>query len=232
MVGDVHQERCAPTHLMLESELFALLETTGDAAFCVTEESEICYWNKAAERLFGYSQKDVHEKLCHDVLHGHGPLGAAVCVGDCSVQKCAAREVGIPDFDMQVMTRSGTPLWVNVSTIVYRNPRTQRRIIVHLARDVTEQKRKEVLAQNVIDVSRQLVETAEPSSRLDPVLPLSEQERRILQLFAQAKSTNTVARELGITQPTLRNHLHNINEKLRTHNRLEAVMQAMHRGLI
>ena len=32
-----------------------------------------------------------------------------------------------------------------------------------------------------------------------------------------------IARTLGITAQTLRNHLHHINRKLRTHNRLEAV---------
>jgi PAS domain S-box-containing protein len=38
---------------MLEAELFALLERTSDAAFCVTEQGEIQSWNKAAEKLFG-----------------------------------------------------------------------------------------------------------------------------------------------------------------------------------
>ena len=40
---------------MLESELFALLQGTTDAAFAVTEEGEILSWNKAAEKLLGYS---------------------------------------------------------------------------------------------------------------------------------------------------------------------------------
>lgn len=217
---------------MLESELFALLETTADAAFCVTDESEICFWNKAAERLFGFSQGEVKDKRCHEVLHGHGPFGAAVCVGECSVQKCAARAMGVPDFDMQAATKSGESIWVNVSTLVYRNPRTGRRVIAHLARDISAQKRKELLAVKVIDVSRQLVEIAAPALKPGPVAQLSEQERRILQLFSQAKSASDVARELNITPPTLRNHLHKINEKLRTHSRLEAVMQALNRGLI
>lgn len=38
---------------MLESEIFALLERTTDAAFAISEDGEIEYWNKAAERLFG-----------------------------------------------------------------------------------------------------------------------------------------------------------------------------------
>lgn len=41
---------------MLESELFAMLERTADAAFAVHDNGEIQYWNKAAERLLGYSR--------------------------------------------------------------------------------------------------------------------------------------------------------------------------------
>lgn len=40
---------------MLETGLFALLEQTADAAYTVTDGGEICSWNGAAERLFGYS---------------------------------------------------------------------------------------------------------------------------------------------------------------------------------
>jgi DNA-binding CsgD family transcriptional regulator len=65
-----------------------------------------------------------------------------------------------------------------------------------------------------------------------PVEPLSDQERRILKLFADASSGGTITRELGISAHTLRNHLHPINRKLRTHTRLEAVTHAQRRGLL
>jgi len=42
---------------MLEIELFNLLEGTSDAAFAVTDQGEICSWNKAAEKLFGYTPR-------------------------------------------------------------------------------------------------------------------------------------------------------------------------------
>ena len=42
---------------MLETELFAFLERTADAAFVVTEQGEICSWNKSAQRLFGYPKR-------------------------------------------------------------------------------------------------------------------------------------------------------------------------------
>jgi DNA-binding CsgD family transcriptional regulator len=123
-------------------------------------------------------------------------------------------------------------LWVNVSTIIYEEPRRDRRLILHLARDISRRKKSEELVAKVLEMSRELVTSSGDVNGQPPVLPLSEQERRILRLFAKAKNSAEIARELGITLPTLRNHLHSINEKLRTHNRLEAVMHAMHRGLI
>jgi DNA-binding NarL/FixJ family response regulator len=58
---------------------------------------------------------------------------------------------------------------------------------------------------------------------------LSEQRRRILMLFAQAKNPGQVAKDLRITLSALGNHRYAINQKLRTHNRLEAVLHAMKR---
>ncbi len=217
---------------MLEAELFAFLERTADAAFAVTREGQICSWNQAAERLFGYSSADVLNRACYEVLDGHGALGTQVCVGDCSVQQCAAQKLDIPDFDLEVKTRSGERLWVNVSTLVFEEPRRNRRLVVHLARDISRRRRSEELLAKMLEISKEMVAVADHNTRAAPVSPLTEQEQRILRLFAKAKNSSEIARELGITLPTLRNHLHSINEKLRTHNRLEAVMHAMQRGLI
>jgi DNA-binding CsgD family transcriptional regulator len=50
-------------------------------------------------------------------------------------------------------------------------------------------------------------------------------------LFADGKNSAEIARTLGISLQTLRNHLHHINEKLGTHRRLHTVMHAMRRKL-
>ncbi len=217
---------------MLEAELFAFLEGAADAAFAITEQGEICSWNKSAERLFGYLASEVLNRTCYELLDGFGALGTRVCVGECSVQRCVAQHMTVPDFDLQVRTRSGQRLWVNVSTIAFDGPRRNRRLIVHLARDISHRKKNEELLARMLEVSQQLAVTAGEVDGKAPVMPLSEQERRILRLFAKGKNAAEIARELEITLPTLRNHLHGINEKLRTHNRLEAVMHAMQRGLI
>jgi DNA-binding CsgD family transcriptional regulator len=119
-----------------------------------------------------------------------------------------------------------------MSTVVYDNPRTGRRLLVHLAHDITEQKKTEELVQKMREFSHQLDEQALAPGRPAPVASLTEQEKQILRLFAEGKEAEQVIATLGISAQTLRNHLHHINQKLRTHNRLEAVMHAIQRKLI
>jgi PAS domain S-box-containing protein len=217
---------------MLESELFSLLERTADAAFAISEEGGIEYWNKAAERLFGYSAEEARNKTCYQIFHGVGALGTPVCHEGCSVMECAGKQTEIPNFDMSVKTRSGQRLWINMSTMVFDNPRNGRRLLIHLTHDISEQKKTEQLVHKMQDLSRQLGELGETTVRPSPVSPLSEQEKHILRHFAEGKNSPEIAKSLNISLQTLRNHLHHINQKLRTHNRLEAVMNAIQRKLI
>ncbi|HLH10055.1 MAG TPA: LuxR C-terminal-related transcriptional regulator [Terriglobales bacterium] len=218
---------------MLDSEVFALLENTADAAFTVSEQGEIRSWNKAAEGLFGFSAKEALGRTCYQVLEGMGPLGTQVCHENCSVLECAGGKGQIPNFDLNVRVRSGERIWVNMSTLVYVNQRTGHRLLIHLAHDITEQKKTEQLVQKIRSFSRQLdEEEALPLGRPAPAIALSDQEKQILRFFAEGKETEQITQLLGISAQTVRNHLHHINQKLRTHNRLEAVMHAIQRKLI
>jgi len=217
---------------MLENELFELLEATADAAFALTAQGEICFWNSAAEKLFGYEKSEALQKTCHTLLQGRGALGTLVWGDNSSIRERAARHLGIPNFDLDVKTHSGRRIWVSVSTLIYENSRNRRRLIVHLAHDITERKKSEQLLRKMIDLSRRLAVMPDVLGRPAPVSPLSEQEREILQLFSAGKNSAEVARQLAITLQTLRNHLHHINQKLHTHNRLQAVTHAMQRKLV
>ena len=218
---------------MLETELFAFLEGTSDAAFTVSEQGKILSWNGAARRLFGYPSTEVMGKSCFQVLHGRGVLGTEVCHEGCSILECSAGQTEIPNFDLEVSLRSGERLWVNLSTVVWQNPRTQHRLVIHLAHDITKQKETERATEEMLRMSRQFNKVAEDSTlAVSPVAALSEQEVQILRLFASGKNSPEIAKNLQISLQTLRNHLHHINQKLRTHNRLEAVMHAIQRKLV
>jgi len=223
---------------MLESELFALLEQTADAAYAVTDAGEICSWNRAAERLFGYPAGEVLRRDIDEVLDAFDALGTDALAGgfDAATRRWDGTSGGIPNFDLEVRTKSGARIWVNVSTIVFDNARTGRRLYIRLARDISQRRQNEELLGRMADVARQVVTLADRASdraaEHAPVDRLSEQEHRILTLLAAGNNTASIARALTISPQTLRNHLHHINRKLRTHNRLEAVTHARRRGLI
>jgi PAS domain S-box-containing protein len=46
-----------------------LLELTHDAIFVRSLEKTILYWNRAAERLYGWQKEEAHGKITHDLLH-------------------------------------------------------------------------------------------------------------------------------------------------------------------
>lgn len=219
---------------MLETELFALLEHTADAAYTVTSTGEICSWNSAAVRLFGYAAPEVLQRNIDDLFEARDTLGTeALADGlEAATRQWDGASGGITHFDLEVSTRSGERLWVNVSTIVFDNPRTGRRLFVRLARDITHRRRKERLFTDMVELAQQVVTLTDGGPVHAPVEALSDQERRILKLFADGNNPGAIARKLKISPQTLRNHLHHINRKLRTHNRLEAVTHAQRRGLI
>lgn len=219
---------------MLEPELFALLEQTADAAYTVTENGEICSWNEAAEQLFGYAASEVLGRNIDEVTEARDTLGTrALAAGSNSATRGRDNaSAGIPNFDLEIRTKSLGRLWVNISTIVFDDRRTGRRLFVRLARSIENDRRNEELVTRMLESARQLIALAHDPSHHGTVESLSEQELRILKLFAEGRSSTTIGRKLHISPQTLRNHLHRINLKLRTHSRLEAVTHAQRRGLI
>jgi PAS domain S-box-containing protein len=218
--------------IMLEAELFAFLEGASDGVFAVRETGEICFWNRAAEELFSYSAEQVLGRTCSELLHGVGALGTQVCHERCVELQCTLTPKAMPNFDLNVATGSGERKWVNISTVPYLNRRTQKTMLVHLARDISSQKRREDVFRKMIAISREVAGLDTTMNGAAPVTPLSSQELEILRMFAAGNDASRISKALGISPQTLRNHLHHINKKLRTHNRLEAVTHALQRRLI
>jgi PAS domain S-box-containing protein len=217
---------------MLEAELFAFLAGASDGVFVVRESGEICYWNRAAQDLFGYSDEEVLGKTCSKLLHGVGALGTQVCLERCVELQCTLKPKSMPNFDLNVTTRDGERKWVNISTVPFLNRRTQKTLVVHLARDISVQKSREDAFRKMIAVSREMCAMEDFPNGAAPITPLSSQELEILRMFAAGSDAPSIAKALEISPQTLRNHLHHVNKKLRTHNRLEAVTHAVHRHLI
>lgn len=74
-------------------------------------------------------------------------------------------------------------------------------------------------------------EPAVPDGRGRERAPLSNREREIVGLVAQGHKNKEMAEKLFISEQTVKNHLHNIFDKLGVSDRLELALYAIHNGI-
>jgi DNA-binding NarL/FixJ family response regulator len=89
-------------------------------------------------------------------------------------------------------------------------------------------------------VIRQFVANDEPAQAAAPATapmrdrersPLSQREREIVSLVAQGFKNKEMAEKMFISEQTVKNHLHNIFDKLGVSDRLELALYAIHNNL-
>jgi len=74
-------------------------------------------------------------------------------------------------------------------------------------------------------------ETPGDSNRVRGRSPLSQREREIVSLVAQGFKNKEMAEKMFISEQTVKNHLHNIFDKLGVSDRLELALYAIHKKL-
>jgi DNA-binding NarL/FixJ family response regulator len=68
-----------------------------------------------------------------------------------------------------------------------------------------------------------------PSALIEP---LTARELEVLRLLAAGRGTGAIARELIVSEGTVKRHISNLMGKLEAHSRLEAVARARACGLV
>jgi DNA-binding NarL/FixJ family response regulator len=80
-------------------------------------------------------------------------------------------------------------------------------------------------------VATRLIEFFAAERPPQPFPELTEREREVLELLAQGKSNQNIARELFLSSKTIRNHVSNIFTKLHVADRAQAIIRARDAGL-
>jgi DNA-binding NarL/FixJ family response regulator len=81
------------------------------------------------------------------------------------------------------------------------------------------------------EVIKAFAKSSDGEARRDKPL-LSDRESQIMRLVAQGQRNKEIGQNLFISEQTVKNHLHNIFDKLGVSDRLELVLYAMHHHLI
>lgn len=80
------------------------------------------------------------------------------------------------------------------------------------------------------DVMKAMSEPEQPARRADKLM-LTAREQEIVSLVAQGFRNKEIADKLAISEQTVKNHLHNIFDKLGVSDRLELALYALHHKL-
>lgn len=207
------------------TSLLDLFANTADGVFAVDPKGHIVLWNKGAEKILGYSSREVLGKPCCEILQGVDAAGNRVCHAGCSVTSMVKAGERVQSFDMESRTKTGQSIWLNFSTVVVPGNRPGLEVAVHLFRDNMYFHRLQQMVRE-----RGVVPVVPSGNGNTP--ELTRRELQILRLIAEGLKTEAVAEKLNISEATVRNHVQNILTKLEVHSRLEAVTLAMKHSLI
>ena len=208
----------APKPLVGGSSWWRGLAAAADGAFAITCEGRIALWNPAAARITGYEAHEVLGRRCCDVFVGHDAMGHRVCSASCRLLGQIRNSEPVETFDLQTTAKGGRPIWVSMSTIVLPVAGTRAPRVIRMFRDVTAVKDLLALIRHRL---------AGPSVMEDPVGRLTRREVEILRLMVSGATNRALAERLHISPATIRNHTHNIFQKLGVPNRLAAVTLAL-----
>jgi PAS domain S-box-containing protein len=220
----------------------ALLETIGassDGVYAVDAQQRITFWSPVAEKMMGFDASDALGKYCYEFMLGADYDGQPFCRRDCPTIVAARRGRGVPAYDICSKTKSGSDIWVSMSIIPAGNKAGEGPVAIHLFRDVTDRRRSESLAREMLATVRTFLESSgdeagDQVARPAPVPSprISAREIEVLRRLAQGDSTVELAENLSISVATARNHMDRVMRKLGVHSRLQAVVRATRLGLI
>jgi DNA-binding CsgD family transcriptional regulator len=216
-------------------EVLDLLAASDTPSLASDAGARIVFWNRAAERLLGRSAAETLGRPCYEVLAGRDVFGNRHCYENCPVQAMTRRGETVRQFELVVHPPAAGHQVARVNILRLPGERPGHHMLVHLLEPLDGDG---PLARALR--SRGATRTDEPPHQGEPPVPrwgttrppLTEREKQILGTLARGFQNKEIASELGISLATVRNHVHNILEKLEVHTRLEALSLAFRRGWV
>lgn len=188
---------------------------TGEPAYAVDRRGEILAWNNAATKAFGYPAAHVLGESCWRLLRGRDMFGNDYCGLHCPHRAMAARRQPIHRCHLNLATATGGYEAFTVSTLpLFGQPGEE--VLIHLCRPVNE-------GSTSAGGPRPTVTLSGPSRNACILTP---RETEVIRALADGRSTREIGILLGISVPTVRNHVEHLLHKLDCHSRLEAVAMA------
>lgn len=206
-------------------ELLRALGSTADGMAAVAPGGRILTWNEGAAALLGYSPEEVVGKPCYEVFGWLDRCGNPICSAHCPHCRLSDGEELVQTRDVIAHSKSGTAVWLSVSTLVPPPELRHEARLVHLFREIgLPPELERLVAERLGSQNGTDAEIAADTERAAALARLTRREREVLQLLADGADTKEIADRLTLSSTTVRNHVQNILDKLGVHSRLEAAV--------
>jgi DNA-binding NarL/FixJ family response regulator len=220
------------------TDVLDLLASSDAPALATDHSNRVVFWNRAAERLLGKPAGQVLGRRCHEVMAGRDVFGNRLCHENCAVSVMTREGETVQGFEMVVSPAPKQEQAVNVTVLTIPGSRPDLFTVVHVLQKVDRTGRLARALERVA-ASRSgnghgdgWQPVAAPETSTAKIPPLTEREREILRWVAVGLQNKEIAQKLDISLATVRNHIHNILEKLEIHSKLEAVSLAFRHGWV
>lgn len=208
------------------NKLREVFNLSTDAVFGIDTAGRIRYANGALEQLLGYSERELCDSQCADMLCGTDMHGRPFCGKQCPIPKTVTDPAEVRDFDLVVKHARGKQILVNIGASY---------IPAHLREQAGQVdvffSLREVNPQRLLQRMVAPPDTASERSGTPRRKRLTAREREILRLATRGLRTMQIANRLSVSTQTIRTHFKNIYPKLGVNSRTEAVLYAIHHGL-
>ena len=228
------------------AEVLEVLARSDTPALATDMGGHVVYWNPAAERLFGRPTNQTLGRRCFDVVGFRDVFGNRFCHENCAVLSMSRKGEPVHGFEVAV---PGTPKQeqaLNVTVLKIAGTRPDMHTLVHILQPIDRPARLARALERlgasrtegngngngVSDSSGAGHPQAAGRVMIAKAPPLTEREREILRWLADGLQNKEIAQKLGISLATVRNHIHNMLEKLDVHSKLEAVSLAFRQGWV
>ena len=212
--------------------LLALLAAGDPPAFATDSRDRIVFWNRGMTDLVDRASQQALGTRCYETLAGRDVFGNRFCYANCTV--LATARAGDPVCGFELTVATGGPDRQPVAFTIVKIPgaRPDLFTLVHVVQPVARDGRLAGLLARLGGggpVGAGTSVTAEPTAAPPP---LTRRETEVLRHLAAGLQNKEVAQTLDLSLATVRNHVHNILEKLGVHSRLEAVSLSFRNGWV
>ncbi len=201
------------------ANLCARFSNTADGVWASGPDGRILFWNRGAEAILKYPAQHAVGQLCRELFAGCDRNGNRICTWPCPIKTLINSGELVQHFEMATRTRTGKPVWLDVSCLAIPAEDDRPPIVIHLFRDVTVAHQVEGLVREQLAQKR--LATSDEGLILNG--ELTQRELEVVSRLRAGATTAGIAEQLLITKATVRNHIQNIFSKLGVHTRLEAV---------